>query len=212
MTPFTTLIGIAAPLPIANVDTDQIIPSRYLKGVTRNGLGEGLLAPLRYDEDGAERPEFILNRPPWRNAKILVARDNFGCGSSREHAPWALAGFGIGAILAPSFADIFYNNSIKNGLLPAILEAEAIERLLALVADPQSATLSVDLTRRVVTDVAGREYRFDISDDRRDALLSGLDDIGRSLAAIEAIDTFERRHLAQVPPIPSWPELESRLG
>ncbi|GLR46365.1 3-isopropylmalate dehydratase small subunit [Sphingomonas astaxanthinifaciens] len=212
MTPFRTLTGIAAALPIANIDTDQVIPADYLKGTTRDGLGAGLFAPLRYDGEGRERCDFLLNREPWRRAEILVTLDNFGCGSSREHAPWALAGFGIRAILAPSFADIFRNNAFKNGLLPATLAPDAIARLLELAANPNSATFTVDLERQTVTTATGEEFAFDVPAERRDALLSGLDEIGRSLQLEDAIAAFEERHLATLPPIPAWPALAARLA
>lgn len=212
MNPFTTVTGVAAPLPIANIDTDRIIPARFLKGVTRDGLGQGLLAPLRYDLDCKERPEFILNREPWRAARILVTRENFGCGSSREHAPWALAGFGIRVVVAPSFADIFYNNAIKNGLLPAIAAPADVERLLDLVSDPATAVLTVDLESQLIRPAVGEPIGFAIAPERRAALLSGLDEIDRTLTFESAIADFEHRHLPSLPTIPDWPELERRLG
>jgi 3-isopropylmalate/(R)-2-methylmalate dehydratase small subunit len=193
--------GIAAALPIANMDTDQIIPSRFLKGVTREGLGRGLLAPLRYRADGSEEPSFVLNRDPWRAARFLVARENFGCGSSREHAPWALAGFGIRAILAPSFADIFENNCIKNGILPARLPASEIEQLLLLAADADTAAITVDLESRKVVAADGREFALSIDADKREALLQGRDEIAGSLEQLPAIEAFEAVHLLTVPPI-----------
>lgn len=211
MTPFTLVTGVAAPLPIANVDTDQIVPGRFLKGTTRDGLGKVLLAPLRYDADGREQQDFILNREPWRQAKILVTLDNFGCGSSREHAAWALADFGIRTVLAPSFADIFYNNAFKSGLLPAKLEAGAVERLLALAGNPATCLLKVDLEAGEVTASTGETFPFDVPAEKREALLSGLDEIGRSLKLEPAIAAFETRHLPGVPPIPEWEVLSGRL-
>lgn len=211
MTPFTHVTGVAAPLPIANVDTDQIVPGRFLKGTTRDGLGKALLAPLRYDPDGREQQDFILNREPWRQAKILVTLENFGCGSSREHAAWALADFGIRTVLAPSFADIFYNNAFKNGLLPAKLEAGAVERLLALAGNPATCLLKVDLEAGEVTATTGETFPFDVPAEKREALLSGLDEIGRSLKFEQAIASFEARHLPGVPPIPKWEVLSARL-
>jgi 3-isopropylmalate/(R)-2-methylmalate dehydratase small subunit len=211
MTPFTLVTGVAAPLPIANVDTDQIVPGRFLKGTTRDGLGKVLLAPLRYDADGCEQQDFILNREPWRQAKILVTLDNFGCGSSREHAAWALADFGIRTVLAPSFADIFYNNALKSGLLPAKLEAGAVERLLALAGNPATCLLKVDLEAGEVTASTGETFPFDVPAEKREALLSGLDEIGRSLKLEPAIAAFETRHLPGVPPIPEWEVLSGRL-
>lgn len=210
MTPFTAVTGVAAPLPIANIDTDQIVPGRFLKGTTRDGLGDALFASLRYDESGLERPDFILNREPWRQAKILVALDNFGCGSSREHAPWALAGFGIRAVLAPSFADIFYSNAFKNGLLPARLDRQSIARLLDLIAVPKTATLTVDLVSQTVTAADGRSFPFKLPSEKREALLEGLDEIDRSLRLELAISAFEQRHLSDIPPIPPWVELARR--
>jgi 3-isopropylmalate/(R)-2-methylmalate dehydratase small subunit len=211
MTPFTRVDGAAAPLAIANVDTDQIVPARFLKGTSRDGLGNALLAPLRYDRDGREQLDFILNREPWRQAKILVTLDNFGCGSSREHAAWSLADFGIRAVLAPSFADIFYNNALKNGLLPVKLEASAIARLLELAGDPATCVFEVDLEAGEVTTVTGETFPFDVPAEKREALLSGLDEIGQSLKLEPAIAAFEVRHLPEVPPIPGWKELSARL-
>ena len=145
MTPFVRLEGIAAALPVANLDTDRIIPAAYLSGLSREGLGAGLLAPMRYDSDGHERNDFVLNQVPWRDAKMLIAGENFGCGSSREHAPWALLDFGIRAIVAPSFAEIFYNNCIKNGILPLTLSATVVDELMAQAAKPAQANFAIDL-------------------------------------------------------------------
>lgn len=198
---FVSETGVAAPLAIANVDTDQIIPSQFLKGVSREGLGRGLLAPLRYRADGSEEPSFILNRDPWRRARFLVTRENFGCGSSREHAPWALSDFGIRAILAPSFAEIFENNCIKNGVLPARLPPNDIEHLLSLVANADCATIKVDLKSCQVIDANGDRFGFSIAADKRDALLEGADEIARSLKHLLQIEAFEAGHLPNLPPI-----------
>lgn len=204
MRSFVRDTGIAAPLPLANVDTDQIIPSRFLKGVTRDGLGRGLFADMRYRTDGSENDEFVLNKAPWREAKFLVARANFGCGSSREHAPWALSGFGIRAVLAPSFGDIFANNCVRNGLLPAALASEDIERILEVCASPRDATLTVDLESQRVTNSLGEEFVMTIQPFHRHALLEGIDEISRSLKQLPAIEEFEKAHLRNVPPIPPW--------
>ena len=208
MTPFVRETGIAAPLPLANVDTDQIIPSRFLKGVTRDGLGAGLFADMRYGTNGTENEEFVLNRSPWRDAKFLVARENFGCGSSREHAPWALSGFGIRAVLAPSFGDIFANNCVKNGLLPAVLAREEIERILDLCVRPDDAMLTVDLESQRVTDSLGEPFVMTVQPSHRRALLEGLDEISLSLKNLAAIEEFEKSHLRGVPaiaPCEQWP-------
>jgi 3-isopropylmalate/(R)-2-methylmalate dehydratase small subunit len=212
MKPFERFTGVAAPLPIANLDTDQLVPARYLKGTTRDGLGDALLASLRYDQSGAEQPGFILNGEPWRKSEILIGLENFGCGSSREHAPWALADFGIKAILAPSFADIFYSNCFKNGLLAARLDPPAIQRLLELVSDPASSLLEIDLELQQVVAATGERFLFEIDAEKREALLQGLDEINRSLQFGDAIAEFEKRHLGKVPPIPGWPELAARLA
>lgn len=208
MTPFVRLAAIAAPLPIANVDTDRILPSAYLKGTVRTGLGRGLFAPLRYHPDGSEQPEFILNREPWRHAEILVARENFGCGSSREHAPWSLADFGIRCIIAPSFAEIFHNNCLKNGLLPLRLDAGVVEQLLTQAANPDTAQFTVDLEAQQLHDGSGRIVSFSVEPEHRSALLQGLDEIGRTMTHEAAIAAFEQGHLrnlAPIPPVERWP-------
>lgn len=202
MKKFTRLEGIAVPLPIANIDTDQILPSAYLKGTVRTGLGRGLLAPLRYDEHGRERPDFVLNRQPWRQAQILVARENFGCGSSREHAPWSLADFGIRCIIAPNFAEIFENNCFKNGILPLRLDPDAVEELLVQAAHPNSARFTIDLEAQKLRDGTGRVLPFSIEAERRGALLEGLDEIGRTMGYEAVIEAYERKHLPDLMPIP----------
>lgn len=208
MTPFTRIEGIAAPLPIANVDTDRILPSAYLKGTVRTGLGTGLFAPLRYDDHGSERPDFVLNRDPWRHAEILVARENFGCGSSREHAPWSLVDFGIRCIIAPSFAEIFQNNCLKNGILPLCLDHKVVEELLVQAAHPDSARFTIDLVAQELCDGTGRVVPFSVVPQHRAALLQGLDEIGRTMSHEAAIAAFERSHLPRlspIPPIDRWP-------
>ncbi len=193
MQPFTTLTGAAAPLPLANVDTDKIIPSRFLKTLTRTGLGRALFADLRYDEAGAERPDFVLNRPAYRKAEVLIALENFGCGSSREHAPWALADFGLRCVIAPSFADIFYNNALLNGVLPVRLPRAVCEALMADAELGANARVTVDLERQVVVRATGEAVSFDIDPMRRERLLNGLDDIAETLRSAPAIDAYEAR-------------------
>jgi 3-isopropylmalate/(R)-2-methylmalate dehydratase small subunit len=199
MKAFTTLTGIAAPLPMANVDTDQIIPSRFLKTIERSGLGKALLAPMRYRDDGSENPDFILNREPYRRAEVLVAHENFGCGSSREHAPWALLDFGIRCVIAPSFADIFHNNCFKNGILPVRLPREVCDRLMEDARLGGNARITVDLERNVVVRPNGEEIPFEVDPLRRRMLLEGQDEIGQTLAHSPAIGSFEARQKAAQP-------------
>ena len=193
MEPFTTLTGVAAPLPMANVDTDKIIPSRFLKTISRAGLGKGLFDPLRYKPDGSEEPDFVLNKAPYRQAKILIAHENFGCGSSREHAPWALADFGITCVIAPSFGDIFYNNSMKNGLLPVRLPRAVCDELMQDAAMGGNARVTVDLERQIVVRPNGEEISFEVDPLRKHLMLNGLDDIGQTMQHGAAIDHFETR-------------------
>jgi len=197
--PFTTLTGIAAPLPKANVDTDQIIPARFLKAITRSGFGKNLFANFRYREDGSENPDFVLNQEPYRKAEILIAFENFGCGSSREHAPWALLDFGIRCIIAPDFADIFHNNCFKNGILPVKLPREICEKLMDDARMGGNARLTVDLERQVVVRPNGEEIPFQVDPLRRHLLLNGLDDIGQTLQHAPAIDAFEAKQRAAQP-------------
>jgi 3-isopropylmalate/(R)-2-methylmalate dehydratase small subunit len=198
MTPFRRLTGIAAPLPIANVDTDMIVPAVFLKTVSRASLGRGLFHAARFDSEGRERPGFILNRDPWRGASILVTLDNFGCGSSREHAPWALLDFGISCIIAPGFADIFHGNCFKNGLLPITLEPETIDRLMAEAADCRTATFTVDLETQTIAH-AGGETGFRIDPQRRARLLDGIDDIAETLRFASDIAAHEAALRANAP-------------
>ncbi len=193
MRAFTTLTAVAAPLPLANVDTDKIIPARFLKTIARTGLGKSLFDTLRYDPSGAERPEFVLNREPYRHAEILIAHENFGCGSSREHAPWALLDFGIRCVIAPDFADIFHNNCFKNGILPIRLPRAVCDMLMDDARLGGNARLTVDLARQVVVRPNGEEVAFDIDPFRKHLLLEGLDDIGQTLAHAPAIDAYEAR-------------------
>ena len=203
MQAFTVLTGIAAPLPLANVDTDKIIPARFLKTIKRSGLGVHLFDPLRFDGNGAERPDFVLNQPPYRASKILIAHENFGCGSSREHAPWALLDFGISCVIAPDFADIFYNNCFKNGILPVRLPRAICDLLMADAAMGPNARLTVDLRRQVVVRPNGEEIAFEVDAERRHLLLEGLDEIGQTLAHAAAIDTYETQRSAAMPWLPA---------
>ena len=199
MQSFTRLTAAAAPLPMINVDTDMIIPKQFLKTIKRSGLGESLFFEMRYDDAGAEKPDFVLNRRPYRNAQILIAGDNFGCGSSREHAPWALLDFGIRCVIAPSFADIFYNNCFKNGILPIVLPREQGDALMALATREGGATLSVDLERQEIAVADGATMPFDVDPFRKSCLLGGLDEIGLTLQKAPAIAAFEERHKASQP-------------
>ena len=192
MDKFTTLTGVAAPLPFINIDTDMIIPKQYLKTIKRTGLGEGLFAELRYDEAGEKLPDFVLHQAPYTDAKILIAGENFGCGSSREHAPWALLDFGFRSVIAPSFADIFYNNCFKNGILPITLPQEEIDKLIDDAARGDNARLTVDLEAQEIRGPDGGAIKFDVDPHRNRCLMEGLDDIGLTLEKSEHIDKFEK--------------------
>ncbi|NDB67609.1 MAG: 3-isopropylmalate dehydratase small subunit [Methylocystaceae bacterium] len=191
MQKFTTLCGRAAPLPIMNVDTDMIIPKQYLKTIARTGLGKGLFSEMRYTEDGGENPDFVLNRAPYRSASILIAGDNFGCGSSREHAPWALLDFGLKCIISTSFADIFYNNCFKNGILPVKVSQSELDQLMEVAQ--RGVELRVDLAAQEISNGQGVKITFDIDPFRKHCLLNGLDDIGLTLQKADKIDAFEAR-------------------
>ncbi len=199
MEKFTKLTGVAAPLPLINVDTDMIIPKQFLKTIARTGLGKNLFDEMRYDENGEELPEFVLNRPAYRNARILVAGENFGCGSSREHAPWALLDFGIRCVIAPSFADIFYNNCFKNGILPIALPQEDVDKLMDDAERGANAVVTVDLENQVITGPDGGRIGFEVDAHRRHCLLNGLDDIGLTLEKDSHIDSFEAGHHSRHP-------------
>jgi 3-isopropylmalate/(R)-2-methylmalate dehydratase small subunit len=199
MDKFTQLTGVAAPLAVVNVDTDMIIPKDYLKTIKRTGLGKGLFAEMRYREDGTENPDFVLNKPAYRNAEILVAGDNFGCGSSREHAPWALLDFGIRCVISTSFADIFYNNCFKNGILPITVSQSDLDKLMDDAERGSNARLTVDLEAEEIRGPDGGVVKFDIDPFRRHCLLNGLDDIGLTLEKAASIDTFESRNASQRP-------------
>ena len=199
MQKFETLTGVAAPLNIVNIDTDMIIPKQHLKTIKRTGLGSALFSELRYDDQGKENPDFVLNKDAWRKASILVAGDNFGCGSSREHAPWALDQYGFRAVIAPSFADIFFNNCFKNGLLPIVLSEAQIDQLFNEVGAFPGYTLTVDLERQRIVKGQGEEIAFDVNAFRKYCLLNGLDDIGLTLRHADKIKAFEAERLATKP-------------
>ena len=199
MQAFTTLTGIAAPLPLANVDTDKIIPARFLKTIKRTGLGVHLFDTLRFDAAGVERPDFVLNTEPYRHAEVLIAHENFGCGSSREHAPWALLDFGIRCVIAPSFADIFHANCFKNGILPVVLPREVCDRLMEDAEMGGNARLTIDLARQVVVRPNGEEIPFSVDAFRKHLLLNGLDDIGQTMQRAPAIDAYEARVRQRAP-------------
>ena len=191
MEKFTQMTGVAAPLPIINVDTDMIIPKDYLKTIKRTGLSEGLFAEMRLNEDGSENPDFVLNKPAYREATILVAGDNFGCGSSREHAPWALLDRGIRCVISTSFADIFYNNCFKNGILPVQVTPEQLDALMDDASRGSNAVLSVDLENQTITGPDGGTIKFEIDPFKKHCLLNGLDDIGLTLEKAASIDSYE---------------------
>jgi 3-isopropylmalate/(R)-2-methylmalate dehydratase small subunit len=199
MEKFTTLEGVAAPLRIINVDTDMIIPKQYLKTIKRTGLGKGLFSELRYRDDGSENPDFVLNKPAYRNATILIADDNFGCGSSREHAPWALLDFGIRCVISTSFGDIFYNNCFKNGILPIRVAREELEKLFDDAERGANARLSINLEKQEIRGPDGGMITFDVEEFRKYCLLNGLDDIGLTLAKKAQIDSFESKAKAARP-------------
>ena len=199
MQKFTTLTGVAAPLDMINVDTDMVIPKQFLTTIKRSGLGKGLFFEMRFDAKGKENPDFVLNKAPYRKAKILIAGDNFGCGSSREHAPWALLDFGIRCVIAPSFADIFYNNCFKNGILPLILPKKDVMKLMAAAEKGANATFTVDLAGQTVAGPDGERITFDIDPFKKHCLLNGLDDIGMTLQHGKKIETFEDKQRASQP-------------
>ncbi len=196
MQTFTTLTGIAAPLPMRNVDTDMIIPKQFLKTIQRTGLGKSLFFEMRYDQDGKELPDFVLNKPAYRQAQILVAGDNFGCGSSREHAPWALLDFGIRCVIATEFADIFYNNCFKNGILPIKLAQSDVDKLLDDASRGANATVTINLEKQEIRGPDGGMIRFEVDAFRKHCLMNGLDDIGLTLQKEKAIDAFEAANAA----------------
>jgi 3-isopropylmalate/(R)-2-methylmalate dehydratase small subunit len=193
MDKFTALTGIAAPMPLVNIDTDMIIPKQFLKTIARTGLGKNLFDEMRYTEGGAEITDFVLNQPAYRQAEILIAGDNFGCGSSREHAPWALLDFGIRCVIAPSFADIFYNNCFKNGILPIVMPQAVVDQLMADARKGANARISVDLPGQTVTTSDGTVFGFEVDAHRKHCLINGLDDIGLTMEKAASIDAFEAK-------------------
>jgi 3-isopropylmalate/(R)-2-methylmalate dehydratase small subunit len=193
MEKFTTLTGVAAPMPLVNIDTDMIIPKQFLKTIQRSGLGKNLFDEMRYTQDGAEIPDFVLNQPAYRSAQILVAGDNFGCGSSREHAPWALLDFGIRCVISTSFADIFYNNCFKNGILPVVLPQAAVDYLMDDARKGANARITVDLAAQTVTASDGKAFAFEVDAFKKHCLMNGLDDIGLTLEKAAAIDSYEKK-------------------
>jgi 3-isopropylmalate/(R)-2-methylmalate dehydratase small subunit len=208
MRPFTKHTGLAAPLDLANVDTDMIIPKQFLKSIKRTGFGKNLFDELRYEDEGQPdqecdgrplRNDFVLNQDRYKGASVLLARQNFGCGSSREHAPWALDDYGFRSIIAPSFADIFYNNCFKNGLLPIVLQAEEVDQLFAEVALRQGAQVTIDLENQTVTSPSGATFEFNVDHFRKHCLLNGLDDIGLTLQQDAAIQRYEEKRMKDAP-------------
>ncbi len=199
MEKFEKITGVAAPMPLVNIDTDMIIPKVFLKTIKRSGLGVNLFDEMRYDREGNENPDFVLNKPAYRNAEIIVAGDNFGCGSSREHAPWALRDFGIKAIISTSFADIFYNNCFKNGILPIVLPKEDVDKLMDDAERGANAQVTVDLEDQVITGPDGGEVHFDVDPFRKHCLMEGLDDIGLTLEKKASIDAFEAKAAQERP-------------
>ena len=196
MQKFETLTGVAAPLNIVNIDTDMIIPKQFLKTILRTGLGKSLFFEMRYTQEGQELPEFVLNKPAYRKAEILVAGGNFGCGSSREHAPWALLDFGIRCVISTSFADIFYNNCFKNGILPIQVSPEDLKKLMDDAERGSNATLTIDLPSQTIRGPDGGKVNFDIDPFRKHCLLNGLDDIGLTMEKVASIDNFEKKQAA----------------
>ncbi len=199
MDKFTTLTGIAAPMPLVNIDTDMIIPKQFLKTIKRSGLGVNLFDEMRYDREGNEIPDFVLNQPAYRQAQIIVAGDNFGCGSSREHAPWALLDFGIRCVISTSFADIFFNNCFKNGILPIALPQDAVDVLMEDARKGANARMTVDLENQTVTSSDGVVFAFEMDPFRKHCLLHGLDDIGLTMEKAPRIENFETQ-MAQARP------------
>jgi 3-isopropylmalate/(R)-2-methylmalate dehydratase small subunit len=199
MQKFTTLTGVAAPMPMINIDTDKIIPKQYLKTIQRTGLGKALFDEIRFNPDGSEKPDFVLNKPAYRKAKILVAGENFGCGSSREHAPWALLDFGITCVISASFADIFYNNCFKNGILPIKLPQADVDKLMDDAERGANAVVTIDLATQEIRGPDGGCIKFELDPYRKHLLLEGLDDVGLTLQKGKAIDDYEAKRKAATP-------------
>jgi len=199
MEKFTKITGVAAPMPLINIDTDMIIPKLFLKTIKRSGLGKNLFDEMRFDDAGEEIPDFVLNKPAYRNAQVIVAGDNFGCGSSREHAPWALLDFGIRVVISTSFADIFYSNCFKNGILPIILPQSDVDKLMDDAERGANAVLSIDLEKQTITGPDGGEVSFEVDAFKKHCLLNGLDDIGLTMQKSDAIAAFETKNATQMP-------------
>ncbi len=199
MEKFENVSGVAAPMPLINIDTDMIIPKQFLKTIKRSGLGVNLFDEMRYDQDGNEIADFVLNQPAYRHAEILVAGDNFGCGSSREHAPWALKDFGIKVVISTSYADIFYSNCFKNGILPVILPKEAVDALMEDAKKGENARIAIDLKNQTVSGTDGEEYAFEVDSFKKHCLLNGLDDIGLTMQKVEKIGAFEKNYEKAMP-------------
>ena len=199
MEKFNKLTGIAAPMPLVNIDTDMIIPKQFLKTIKRSGLGANLFDEMRFDQDGNEIADFVLNKKAYRNAEIIVAGENFGCGSSREHAPWALLDFGIKCVISTSYADIFYNNCFKNGILPIVLKPEEVDLLMEDSKNGENARISIDLERQIVQSSEGIEFSFEIDEFKKHCLLNGLDDIGLTMEKVSIIDEFEENYQKKMP-------------
>jgi 3-isopropylmalate/(R)-2-methylmalate dehydratase small subunit len=193
MEKFEKISGIAAPMPLINIDTDMIIPKQFLKTIKRSGLGVNLFDEMRYDDNGDEIPDFVLNKPAYRSSEIIVAGDNFGCGSSREHAPWAIKDFGIRCVIAPAFADIFYNNCFKNGILPITLPQDQVDVLMKDAEKGAKARMEVDLVAQQITTSDGEVFSFEVDEFKKRCLLEGLDDIGQTFQKVAAIDSFEAK-------------------
>ena len=199
MEKFEKLSGVAAPMPLVNIDTDMIIPKVFLKTIKRSGLGVNLFDEMRYDREGNEKPDFVLNKPQYRDAKILVAGDNFGCGSSREHAPWAIADFGIKCVISTSFADIFYNNCFKNGILPLVLPEDAVDTLMKDAENGANSIIEVDLENQTIVSSDGEIFRFEVDPFKKHCLLNGLDDIGLTMEKEDHIAAYESKASQQFP-------------
>ena len=199
MDKFENVSGVAAPMPLINIDTDMIIPKLFLKTIKRSGLGVNLFDEMRYDDDGNEIPDFVLNKPAYRNAEIIIAGDNFGCGSSREHAPWALGDFGIKVVVSTSFADIFYNNCFKNGILPVKLKKEEVDVLMEDAERGENARISVDLEAQTISATDGSEFSFEVDAFKKHCLINGLDDIGLTMQKVDSIGEFEETYSKKMP-------------
>ena len=199
MEKFENVSGVAAPMPLINIDTDMIIPKQFLKTIKRSGLGVNLFDEMRYDDAGNEIPGFVLNQPAYRNSEIIVAGDNVGCGSSREHAPWALRDFGIKVVISTSFADIFYNNCFKNGILPVVLPKEAVDTLMEDAQKGENARIAIDLENQTVSSADGTEFAFEVDAFKKHCLMNGLDDIGLTMQKVDAIDAFEAKYGETMP-------------